>query len=182
MPNRIWHHSVSCLHYFRVIAMRNFFVKCKWQRMVAHGFGLVCCTVGRVIVTIVGCFAAHWHQMLFAEHFVFLHSSANLGHATPSSRSPLMLPSNASGLAQAKSISCCRGPSKGARASDALLSGGKAVFSIGNQTAIPYQVIGLSPSSSSSSCCPSSSSSSSSSSAAAAPFLFPSACAFLPRC
>ena len=159
--------------------MRNFFVKCKWQRMVAHGFGLVCCTVGRVIVTIVGCFAAHWHQMLFAEHFVFLHSSANLGHATPSSRSPLMLPSNASGLAQAKSISCCRGPSKGARASDALLSGGKAVFSIGNQTAIPYQV-GLSPSSSSSSCCPSSSSSSSS--AAAAPFLFPSACAFLPRC
>ena len=177
MPNRIWHHSVSCLHYFRVIAMRNFFVKCKWQRMVAHGFGLVCCTVGRVIVTI----AAHWHQMLFAERFVFLHSSANLGHATPSSRSPLMLPSNASGLAQAKSISCCRGPSKGARASDALLSGGKAVFSIGNQTAIPYQVIGLSPSSSSSSCCPSSSSSSSSSSAAAAPFLFPSACAFLPR-
>ena len=109
------------------------------------------------------------------------HSSANLGHATPSSRSPLMLPSNASGLTQAKSISCCRGPSKGARASDALLSGGKAVFSIGNQTAIPYQV-GLSPSSSSSSCCPSSSSSSSSSSAAAAPFLFPSACAFLPRC
>ena len=144
---------------------------------IAHGFGLVCCTVGRPIVTIVGCFAAHWHQMLFAEHFVFLH--ANLGHATPSSRSPLMLPSNASGLTQAKSISCCRGPSKGARASDALLSGGKAVFSIGNQTAIPYQV-GLSPSSSSSSCCPSSSSSSSS--AAAAPFLFPSACAFLPRC
>ena len=152
MPNRIWHHSVSCLHYFRVIAIRKMQVAkngSAWVRArLLHGW-----TRDR------------HHRRLFCRPL-----------ALNAFRRAILPPTWAT---QSKSISCCRGPSKGARASDALLSGGKAVFRKGNQTAIPYQV-GLSPSSSSSSCCPSSSSSSSS--AAAAPFLFPSACAFLPRC